>query len=146
MYLLDTNVLSELRKLKGDRTDPKFAEWAERADSSTFYVSAVTIQETETGILLLERRDPTQAGILREWFIDHVLPTFADRVLPVDLSVARRSAHIHVPVTHSVRDAYIAATGLVHDMPVVTRNVKDFVGTGVRILNPWQPALVEDSF
>jgi len=86
----------------------------------------------------VERRDPAQGAILRSWLDDHVLPAFADRVLPVDVVVAQRCASLHVPDPRSDRDALIAATAMVHGMTVVTRNVADFEPTGVRILNPWQ--------
>jgi predicted nucleic acid-binding protein len=101
------------------------------------YVSAITVQELEIGILLLERRDPQQGAIFRTWLDRHVLPAFADRIRPVDLAVALRSAHLHVPDPQPVRDSLIAATALVHGMTVVTRNIADFESSGAVLFNPW---------
>lgn len=137
MFVLDTNVLSELRKVRLGKADERVARWADSVDAIELYLSAITIHELEMGILLAERRDPTQGAALRTWLNNHVLPTFAGRILPVDTAVAQRSARLHVPDPHPLRDGLIAATALVHGMTVVTRNVADFEPTGVHILNPW---------
>lgn len=137
MYILDTNVVSELRKVRRGAADRKVAAWAASVEAPDPYVSAITIQELEIGILQLERRDAAQGALLRAWMRNHVLPTFAGRVLPVDTAVALRSATIHVPDPRPVRDGLIAGTALVHGMTLVTRNEGDFTGTGVTILNPW---------
>ncbi len=137
MFLLDTNVVSELRKVRVGKADEYVARWADSVDAAELYLSVITIQELEIGVLLAERRDPVQGAIFRAWLNSHVLPAFAGRVLPVDVAVAQRSARLHVPDPCPVRDGLIAATALVHGMIVVTRNVADFVPTGVRILNPW---------
>jgi hypothetical protein len=137
MYLLDTNVVSELRKIRLGKADNHVAEWADSLDAADLYLSVVTIQEIEIGVLLAERRDPAQGSIFRSWLNDHVLPAFAGRILPVDTAVALRSAKFHIPDPCPVRDGLIAATALVHGMTVVTRNVADFAPTGVLILNPW---------
>ena len=97
---------------------------------SSLFVSVVTLQELEIGTLLAERRDRTQGAILRAWLDEHVIPTFTDRILPVDTATARRSAALRVPDPRPVRDAFIAATALVHGLTVVTRNVADFAPTG----------------
>ena len=136
MYLLDTNVVSELRKIRLGRADTHVADWADSIDASVLYISVITVQELEIGVLLAERRDPKQGAIFRSWLDDHVLPAFAGRVLAVDTAVAQRSARLHVPDQRPVRDALIAATALVHGMTVVTRNVADFAPTGVPTLNP----------
>lgn len=137
MFLLDTNVVSELRKVRAGRADACVANWANSIDASDLYVSVITIQELEIGVLLSERRDPAQGAIFRAWLNGHVLPAFGIRILAVDTAVALRSALLHVPNPRPVRDALIAATGLVHGMTVVTRNVADFEPTGVLTLNPW---------
>lgn len=138
MYLLDTNVVSELRKAKTGKINRCVRAWAKSVSAATLYLSAISVLELEIGILLIERRDPSQGALLRSWMVGHVLPTFAGRVLAVDTPVAQRCAALHVPSPRSDRDALIAATALVHGMTVVTRNVVDFEPTGVAIINPWQ--------
>ena len=138
MYLLDTNVISEVRKARAGKADQNVAAWAAAVPVADLFVSVIAIQEIEIGVLLAERRDPRQGRLLRVWLDVHLLGAFADRILPVDVPVARRSAHLHVPGTRPVRDALIAATALVHGMIVVTRNVADFSPTGVPIVNPWE--------
>lgn len=139
MYLLDTNVVSELRKAKAGKADRNVAAWAVRAPPTGLFLSAISILELEIGTLSIERRDPAQGAVLRAWLDNHVQPAFAGRVLAVDEAVARRCARLHVPNPRADRDALIAATALVHDMTVVTRNVADFEPTGVRVLDPWRP-------
>lgn len=138
MYLLDTNVISELRKAKTGKIDRRVKAWAKGVVPSALFLSSISILELEIGILLVERRDRSQGMHLRAWMEEHVLPTFADRILAVDTAVARNCAALHVPNPRSDRDALIAATAFVHGMTVVTRNVDDFEPTGVPILNPWQ--------
>jgi len=137
MFILDTNVVSELRKTRLGRADAHVAGWAKSVPPTSLFLSAITILELELGILILERRDPAQSAALRSWLDSQVLPAFSDRILPVDISVARRCAKLHSPDPRPERDALIAATALVHGMTVVTRNVSDFDTTGVSILNPW---------
>ncbi|MEK8051002.1 type II toxin-antitoxin system VapC family toxin [Ideonella sp. DXS22W] len=139
MYLLDTNVVSELRKVKAGKADRHVAAWASAVPADAMYISAITVLELEMGALLMQRRDVAQGALLRVWLDAHVLPAFAGRVLPVDADVARRCAALHVPDPRSDRDALIAATALAHRMTVVTRNVTDFQPTGVALLNPWEP-------
>lgn len=136
-YLLDTNVVSELRKVRLGRANPGVGRWAEGVSAADLYLSVVSVQELEMGVLLLLRRDPAQGAVLRAWLDTQVLPAFAQRMLPVDLAVAQRSAALHVPDPRPVRDGLIAATALVHGMTVVTRNVADFQPCGVPVLNPW---------
>ncbi len=138
MYVLDTNVVSELRKAKDGKADKHVTAWAVSIPPSSQFVSVITIMELELGVLRIERRDPMQGAALRAWLDDRVLPTFTDRVLPIDTEVARRCAGLHVPDPRAERDALIAATALVHGMAVVTRNTADFEPTGVRIINPWE--------
>jgi toxin FitB len=137
MFVLDTNVVSELRKVRTGKADANVAAWAATVDAAALFVSAITIMELETGVLRIEQRDVTQGAMLRAWLDQHVLPEFTGRVLSVDTAVAQRCARLHVPDPRSERDALIAATALVHGMTVVTRNVADFTATGVPILNPW---------
>jgi predicted nucleic acid-binding protein len=135
MYLLDTNVVSELRR--GRRADPRVVAWAAAMPGASAFLSVVTILEIERGILLVERRDPDQAGFLRRWFETRVMSDFEGRILPIDTAIARRCAALHVPDPLPDRDALVAATALLHGMTVVTRNVGDFEATGVSLLNPW---------
>ena len=136
MFLLDTNVVSELRKAR--IADANVVAWAGSQSTSSLFLSVISVLEIETGILLLERRDAAQAAVLRTWLDGHVLPAFSDRILPVDTAVARRCASLHVPDPRSDRDALIAATALVHGMTLATRNVDDFTPTGVAVLDPWE--------
>lgn len=136
MFLLDTNVLSELRRR--ERTHPKVAAWADTVHASDLFLSAITILEIEAGTLQLARRDAIQGRVLRAWIDGKVLPAFADRILPIDTAVAQRCARLHVPDPRAERDALIAATALVQRMRVVTRNVADFQPMGVDLLNPWE--------
>ncbi|EAN5457720.1 type II toxin-antitoxin system VapC family toxin [Salmonella enterica] len=137
MYILDTNVVSELRKARTGKIDANVVAWAESMDASALFVSSITIMELELGILSVERRDAIQGSLLRSWLEQHVLPEFSGRTLSVDTAVALRCARLHVPDKRGERDALIAATALVHGMTVVTRNVADFEPTGVAIINPW---------
>ena len=138
MFVLDTNVVSELRKVRAGRADPNVAAWSESVDAAELFVSAITIMELELGVLSIERKDATQGALLRSWLEQHVLPEFSGRTLPIDTAVAQRCARLHVPDKRGERDALIAATAIVHGMTVVTRNVADFEATGVSILNPWE--------
>ena len=137
MFVLDTNVVSELRKIRLGRSDENVARWADSVETADLYLSVITLQELEIGILLAERRDPQQGAVFRTWLNDHVLPAFAGRILAIDTAIALRSANLHVPDPRPVRDCLIAATALVHGMVVVTRNVADFEPCGVSLLNPW---------
>ena len=138
MYLLDTNVVSELRKTKSGKADNNVLTWANSVGTSSLFLSVVTIMELETGVLLIERRDPTQGAVLRAWLNAHVLPAFSERTLPVDTAVAQRCAKLQVLNPRADRDALVAATALVHGMTVVTRNTDDFVAIQVDLLNPWE--------
>ena len=135
MYILDTNVISELRKAR--KTHQNVRKWAERLPLASLYISVISVLELEIGILLIDRRDKEQGAILRAWMDRHVLPTFSGRILSIDTDVAQRCAMLHVPNPRSDRDALIAATALVHGLTVATRNVADFERTGVGVVNPW---------
>ena len=137
MFVLDTNVVSELRKVRLGKADPQVAQWADSVDAGSLYISAITVLELEIGVLQVERKDAQQGAILRKWLETLVLPEFDGRTLPIDTAVAQRCARLPVPDRRAERDALIAATALVHGMTVITRNVADFTATGAPLLNPW---------
>lgn len=139
MYLIDTNVLSELRKLRNGKADPNFAKWFQAVPVDLLYVSAITIFEIEHGIQLLERRDLVQATILREWFAK-AQAQLEGRILPIDQAAALHCAKMVVPDPRPWRDAFIGATAHVHTFTLVSRNIRDFHGIGVEIINPWESA------
>ena len=137
MYLLDTNVVSELRKAPTGKADPNVIKWASNTHPEMLYLSVITVLELEMGILLMERRDQHQGSLLRRWLEHQVLPAFDGRILSVDTAVARKCAELHVPDRRAERDAMIAATASIHRMKVVTRNVADFDQSAIEIVNPW---------
>lgn len=137
MFLLDTNVVSELRKAGAGKADRRVMEWAQSVPSSSLYLSCISVLELDIGIQRIERHDRVQGAQLRKWLETQVIPAFSDRILAVDLDVARRCAALHIPNPRPERDALIAATAFVHGMTLVTRNVVDFADTSVRLINPW---------
>jgi len=137
MYLLDTNVVSELRKSADGRINKGVQSWAEAIFPELMFISAITVLELEIGVLQIERRDKKQGAVLRRWLNQNVLPAFSERVLPVDLAVAQRCASLHVPNPKSERYAMIAASAIESRMTIVTRNVSDFSQSGVKVFDPW---------
>jgi predicted nucleic acid-binding protein len=135
--LLDTNVVSELRKLRSTKGSPEVARWEATVSAPQLFLSVVTIEELEIGILQLERHDPRQAWALRQWLMDYVLVEFRHRILPVTTEIARRSAFLRFANSRTCEDALLAATAYVHNLPFVTRNVKHFTNTGIPLTNPW---------
>jgi len=137
MFILDTNVVSELRKVSLGKADANVQKWASICEARYFHLSAITIHELEIGILRLKHRKEYSSRILRRWLDEHVLQAFDGRIFPVDVAIAQRSAALHIPQTRPWADAFIAATALTHNLVVVTRNVQDFKPLGVTVLNPW---------
>ena len=135
MFLLDTNVISELRTGKPNAS-PAVRRWAEGVPANQQYIAAVTVLELEIGVLAMERKDPQQGQKLRSW-LQAVLKRFYPQVLPFGASTAILCAAMHVPDRRPERDAMIAATAKEHGYTVVTRNTDDFDGCGVQLLNPW---------
>jgi toxin FitB len=138
MFVLDTNIVSELRKVRSGKANLGVASWAEQVSSAELFISAITIHELEHGVLLKERSDPAQGAVLRTWLDQSVVAAFRSRVLPVDERIARRAAALHVPDPAPFRDALLGATALVHDMTVVTRDLEDFQRFDeLDVINPW---------
>ncbi|GGI26301.1 type II toxin-antitoxin system VapC family toxin [Bradyrhizobium guangdongense] len=135
MFLLDTKVISELRR--PDKADGNVVAWANAIPATNFFISVISVLEIELGARLIQRKDAAQGAILRKWIDAQVLVRFEGRILAIDMAVAQRCAQLHVPNPLAERDALIAATALVHGLTVVTRNVEDFEPTGVPLLNPW---------
>lgn len=136
-FLFDTNVVSELRVLR--RAEPSFRSWALEVNAEDVFVSVITLLELERGIVGAERRERPHAPVLRTWMTEQVLPTYRTRALAVDREIALVCAGLPQRNPGQDADLLIAATALVHKLTLVTRNIDDFVGTGVRLLNPWQP-------
>jgi toxin FitB len=138
MFLLDTNIISESRKLGTSRIDPHAALWFAQVDVETSFVSAMTIFELERGVRQMERRDAKQGLVLRHWFEDLIMATYEHRTLPLSRAVALVCAGLHIPDPKSERDAWIAATAIEAGLTLVTRNVADFANIGVGIVNPFE--------
>lgn len=138
MFVLDTNVISEIRKKDSGKAAASVVRWVDSALPETRFLCSITIMEIEMGILSLDRRDGRQASLLRQWLSDQVLPSFPNRILPIDETAALACAKMMVPKTRPLRDALIAATAQINDFTLVTRNTKDFSGLPVRTLNPWE--------
>ncbi len=137
MYLLDTNVVSELRKVMPGKAHPNVKNWFASIDGSESFISVITLQELEIGILLMERKDASQGKILRTWVEEYVKPVFKNNILTVTEDVAITSARYYIPNPKPTRDALIAATAEVFKLKIVTRNVADFEYSSAKILNPW---------
>ncbi|MDO4997337.1 MAG: type II toxin-antitoxin system VapC family toxin [Neisseria sp.] len=137
MYLLDTNIISEIRKINSGRANHGVEKWAKSVDKELMYISCISLLEMEQGILSLERKDAQQGSLYRSWFENIVKPQFQDKVIPIDASVALACAKMHVPNKKNLADSLIAASAKQHRLIVVTRNEKDFLETGVQLLNPF---------
>ena len=139
MFLIDTNVVSELRKIASGRADPRVAAWDAATPADVTYLSAISLLELEIGVARMEQRDARQGARLRRWLDERVVPSFQNRILGVDRDVIRRCAQLHVPAPRPEYDALLAATALSNGLTVVTRNTADFAPMGVALLNPWEP-------
>jgi predicted nucleic acid-binding protein len=137
MYLLDTNVISELRKQTSGKADKNVVAWARSVPADSLYISVITLMELEMGVLSIQRKYSRQGNLLRQWLDSQVIPAFSNRTLALDAPIAQCCASLHIPDPRSERDALIAATGIVNGMTVVTRNLADFEPTGVKTFNPW---------
>lgn len=138
MYLLDTNIVSELRKLETGKIHPQVYRWIKSNGFTHTYISAVTLAEIQTGILSLARKDKAQAASLDNWFTNRLLPAYRTKTLPVDTKVALIYAQLNVPNKRPINDAYIAATAIAHKLKLVTRNIQDFQGMPIILENPFE--------
>lgn len=141
MFLLDTNVVSELRQGKPSRNEHVLA-WARGQDAAMLYLSSVTVLELEIGVRTMERKDAVQGQRLRAW-CSKVFEEFEERILPFAEATAMVCAPLHVPDKKPYRDSMIAAIALEHGFTLVTRNITDFQIPGVKLLNPWEPGQVD---
>lgn len=142
MFLLDTNVVSELRKFHNHSINPNVERWFAGINPTQTFISATTIMEIRVGILLKQRRAPRQATIFQDWFERFILPNYQYRTLPITSEIAEICAELHVPNKRPFSDAYIAATAKAHNFTLVTRNTKDFKDIKkLKLLNPFEPIL-----
>lgn len=138
MYLLNTNIISELKKLDSGKIHPQVQRWAYSINLMQTKISVVSIIEIRTGILSLARKDQAQAASLDNWFTNRLLPAYRTRTLSVDTEVALICAQLHIPTKRPINDAYIAATAIAHNLTLVTRNVRDFQGLPLILENPFE--------
>ena len=138
MYLLDTKIISELKKLDSGKIHPQVQRWAYSINLMQTKISVVSITEIRTGILSLTRKDQAQAASLDNWFTNRLLPAYRTRTLSVDTEVALICAQLHIPAKRPINDAYIAATAIAHNLTPVTRNVRDFQGLPLMLENPFE--------
>ena len=138
MYLLNTNIISELKKLDSGKIHPQVQRWAYSINLMQTKISVVSIIEIRTGILSLARKDQAQAASLDNWFTNRLLPAYRTRTLSVDTEVALICAQLHIPAKRPINDTYIAATAIAHNLTPVTRNVRDFQGLPLILENPFE--------
>jgi predicted nucleic acid-binding protein len=133
-YLLDTNVVSEIRK---PNRNAGVAGWFDEVDSADLYLSVLVVGEIRQGIERLRRRDPKQSDVFERW-LTVLKEDFAERLLTVSSSVAERWGHLNAVQPLPAVDALLAATAIEHDLTLVTRDDRTLAGSGARLLNPWQ--------
>jgi toxin FitB len=136
--LLDTNVVSELRKTNQPHVNSNVVRWSRSYAAIDFCISVMTLMEIEIGVLRLERRDPAQGSSLRGWFESQVLKGFEGRILDIDARIVRKASGFHVPDPKPDRDAFIGATAGAHSLALATRNIRDFAAMGIDLINPWE--------
>ena len=135
---LDTNTVSEIRLVSSGRANTHFAKWIQQIDSRLCWTSVVVLMELERGIMRMERKDPTQGRYLRAWFNTTVRPLFENRILKIDRTTAQICAKLHVPNQRPESDAWIAASCIQHNLPLVTRNIADFQNLNIELINPFE--------
>lgn len=137
MYLLDTNAVSEIRKISKGKANSGFTDWFHSVKMENLYVNTVVLMELEKWHLLKSRKDKPQAEILRNWVLNTVYPMFDGRIFQVNIEIAKICATLFVPNPKPENDAWIGATAIAYDLILVTRNVDDFAGMPVKIFNPF---------
>jgi predicted nucleic acid-binding protein len=138
MFLLDTNVISELRKSAAGKANRGVTAWANETPAALMFMSVISLHELEHGVLLAERSDPAKGAVLRAWLDNSVMGAFQERIIEVAAPIALQAAALHVPDPAPYRDAFIGATALVHGLTMITRNVTDFERfADLNVLNPW---------
>lgn len=138
MYLLDTNIISEIRKLAKNKCDKNVADWVRSTSKDLMFTNAVVMMELERGVMSIERKDTTQGKLLRHWFEMDVKPAFHGKILKIDEQTAQICAKLHIPDHAPENDAWIAASAIQHHLVLVTRNTADFARTGVKLFNPFE--------
>ena len=141
LYLLDTNVVSETRKIKNGKADTNFIRWFAHVNQDSLHISVVVLMELQRGILSVARRDAGQAEGLRLWYRHGVLDFYRGRILGVDECTADICAGLHVPDKSPENDAWIAALALQHNLALVTRNTSDMQHAGIKLFNPFQESV-----
>ncbi|CAM3841566.1 type II toxin-antitoxin system VapC family toxin [Avibacterium endocarditidis] len=137
MYFIDTNVLSEIRKIKSGKANQGVIRWLSEINEQQIYTNIVVMMELERGILAKERKDPWQGKILRQWFENTIKIGFANRILHLDAKTAQICATLHIPNHCPKNDAWIAASAIQYGLTLVTRNTADFSRMGIKLFNPF---------
>ncbi len=137
MYLFDTNIISETRKVRQNKADKRLSAWLKTVPKESFYTNVVVLMELERGILNIARKDSQQADRLEDWYQTAVNAMFAERVLPIDKITASICAALHIPDRAPENDAWIAASAIQHNLTLVTRNVQDFQHPHLQVFNPF---------